>query len=650
MGVPPAMIHALRLIARLLPALALIVLAAPSAASATGVQTSWRLLDYIAVDYRGAVADGRVISDLEYREMGEFSASVRERLAALPAAPAKAGLLAGADRLRDAVARKAPPLEVERIAREVAAALLAAYPVALGPAEPPDLARGAALYADNCASCHGANGDAKTPMAIGMDPPPIAFADRERAAERSLFALYQVIDQGLEGTAMASFARLPAGDKWALAFHAGRFAYPEALAREGKRLWDSDTRLRARIPDMATLAGLTPASLARDIGSEQAAAVVAYLRANPDAVTATGGSTLILARERLRQSLAAYEAGDRGRAKELALAAYLDGFEPVEPLLRARDSALMARVEEAMAALRADIGSGSDVARVRGRVAELDRLFDETEAALAPEEGSAASTFLGAFTILLREGLEALLIVVAMLAFLRKADRGQMVRPVHYGWIAALAAGVATWWAATHIVSVSGASRELTEGFGSILAALILLFVGIWMHGKAQADEWQRYIRAKVGQALSRKSAWFLFLLSFVAVYREVFETILFFAALSAEGRTAALLGGALAGLVVLALIAVAMFRFSRRLPIGKFFAYSSALIAVLALVLAGKGVAAIQEAGLLGVTPITGAPRLPLLGFYPTVEGLAAQALTLLALLIGFGWNRREARRVAVA
>ena len=80
-----------------------------------------------------------------------------------------------------------------------------------------------------------------------------------------------------------------------------------------------------------------------------------------------------------------------------------------------------------------------------------------------------------------------------------------MVRSVHGGWIAALVAGVATWWAATNLITISGASRELTEGFGSLLAAVILLFVGIWMHGKAQADEWQRYIREKLGQALSAK-------------------------------------------------------------------------------------------------------------------------------------------------
>ena len=623
---------------------------APAAARNAEVQTTWRLLDYVAVDYREAVRDGRVVNDGEYKEMAEFTASIRQRLAALPETPSKAKLVASAAALQASVARKAAPPEIETQARGLAGQLIAAYPVPLAPRQMPDLARGDALYAENCASCHGAAGDAKTPLAVGMDPPPIAFMDRDRARERSLFALYQVIDQGLEGTAMASFGHLPEGDKWALAFSAGRFAYPARLAEQGRRIWEGDPGLRALVPDSAALMGLSESALAARVGPDKAPALIAFLRSNPSAAMPASGSTLAIARERLRQSLAAYEKGDRAAATELALSAYLDGFEPVEAVLASRNAGLMARVERAMGELRAAISGGRDPAEVRERVAVMDALFDETERALAPDQGSAASTFVGAFTILLREGLEALLIVVAMLAFLRKADRAEMVGPVHYGWIAALAAGIATWWAATHLISISGANRELTEGFGSILAAVILLFVGIWMHGKAQADEWQRYIREKVGQALSRKSAWFLFLLAFVAVYREVFETILFFTALSAEGRLAPLIGGAAAAAALLVVIAVLMFRFSARLPIGKFFTYSSALIAILAVVLAGKGVAALQEAGLIGVRPVGWAPRVEILGLYPTLEGLGVQAATLLILLAGFARNRRGAGKLAAA
>jgi high-affinity iron transporter len=493
-------------------------------------------------------------------------------------------------------------------------------------------------------------GHADTAMARQLDPHPVAFADRERAADRSPFALYQVIDQGLEGTAMTSFSNLPTEEKWALAFYVGHFAYPQALQAQGERIWDSETQLHSRIPNLDALAGLSEKALAKDIGQDKAAAVLAYLRSNPAAVTSTGASALPIAREKLQQSLAAYEAGDRDRAKDLALAAYLDGFEPVEAVLAARDGSLVARVEAAMGDLRSAIAAGKPAADVRARINSLNTLFDEAEAALAPDRATAASTFLGAFTILFREGLEALLIVVGMLAFLRKGDRRDMIRPVHAGWISALVAGGLTWVAATTLISISGASRELTEGFGSILAAVILLFVGIWMHGKAQADEWHRYIKEKVGQALSKKSAWFLFFLAFIAVYREVFETILFYAAMAAEEHVQALVAGALTGAVALAVIAVLMLKFSQRLPIGKFFAYSSALVAVLAVVLAGKGIAALQESGLVAVTSAGWVPRIPVLGIFPTVQGVTIQLVTLAILLIGFAWNSRGSRRLAAA
>ncbi|HEY6662425.1 MAG TPA: FTR1 family protein [Sphingomicrobium sp.] len=638
---------------RFLLSFALIAAFVPAPASAAGtpdVQTTWQLLDYLAVDYGGAVRDGKVISASEYAEMREFSASARDNIATLPANPAKAALVAESKQFASLIESKASPDQVAGAAHALGQHLLAAYPVPLGPRQAPNPARGDRLFQQNCASCHGATGDARTAMARQLDPPPIAFADRQRARQRSPFALYQVINQGLEGTAMQSFAQLPDADKWALAFRAGRFAYSDAEIQQGKAIWDKDTAVRAAVPDLNALSSLSENQLATQIGADRAGSVVAYLRAHPEAVGAKG-SSLGLARERLRQSLAAYRAGDRAEAKSLALSAYLDGFEPVEAALSARNATLLARVEKDMAGLRSAIDAHEPPAEVERRIANLHTLFGEVESALAPDKGSAASTFVGAATILLREGLEALLIVVAMLAFLNKSGRAEMTRPVHYGWITAIAGGVLTWWAATELITVSGATRELTEGFGSILAALVLLFVGIWMHGKAQADEWQRYIRAKLGDAVTKGSAWFLFLLAFIAVYREIFETILFYVALAAEGNIGALVAGAACGAAVLAAIAVAMLKFSRRLPISKFFAVSSALVAVLAVVLAGKGIAALQEAGLIDVSPLNGVPRLSMLGLFPTAQVVAAQLATLVVLLVGFAWNRRRsAARTAAA
>ncbi|HEX9933373.1 MAG TPA: FTR1 family protein [Allosphingosinicella sp.] len=623
---------------------------APASARQAEVQTTWRLLDYVAVDYPEAVRGGRIVNQAEYAEMTEFSASIRERIAGLPNHAAKPALAAQADGLAQAIAAKAPPERIAASARRLGRELLAAFPVPLAPRTAPDLGRAGGLYRDNCASCHGAAGAGDGPLARGMEPPPIAFTDRARASERSVFALYQVIEQGLEETPMQSFAHLPAEDRWALAFFVGQYAYPAALAAEGERLWRADASVRALLPNLEALAAITPAALARQIGPERAAAVTAYLRADPGAVTASAGGPLDIARAKLRESLDAYRSGDRASARELALSAYLEGFEPVEPMLATRNGGLLRRVEEAMGELRSAIGSGRPPAEVEARVAALNALFDETQTVIAPGEASALSSFLGGFVILAREGLEALLIVIAMIVFLQRADRREVLPFVHGGWIAALLAGVATWWAATHIITISGAGREITEGFGSLFAAVVLIFVGIWMHGKAQADEWQRYIREKLGKALSRGSAWFLFLLAFVAVYREVFETILFYAALSSQGNGLALLAGAAAAAVMLALVAWAMLKYSRRLPIAQFFNWSAILIAVLAVVLTGKGVAAIQEAGLIGVTPVPAAPSLPILGIAPTAEALGAQVAVLLILILGFGRNRRRPALPAAA
>jgi high-affinity iron transporter len=213
---------------------------------------------------------------------------------------------------------------------------------------------------------------------------------------------------------------------------------------------------------------------------------------------------------------------------------------------------------------------------------------------------------------------------------------------VHTGWIAALLAGVATWGVATYLVDLSGASREMTEGFAAIFAAVVLLCVGIWMHQKSMAGRWQQYVKEKLSAALNRKSALMLFLLSFVTVYREVFETVLFFAALWTGGNGAYLLLGMGAAILVLVILAYVMLRTSAKLPIGQFFAASSALIGILAVVLMGKGVAALQKVGIFDITPVA-VPQIDLLGIYPSMQTLVAQLLIVLVIAISVGLNIRS-------
>ena len=621
---------------------------AKAADSTAEARQAWQLLEYIAVDYPGAVSAGQVRNAGEYAEMREFAGAVRAKLAALPAAPGAADRNAAAANLESLVAARAAPQAIAQAAHALSHQLLAAYAIEAAPAQTPDVTHGGALYAQQCAGCHGAHGAADGPLAARLDPPPVAFTDHDRAARRTPLALYQVISQGLTGTAMPSFAHLSAEDRWDLAFYASDLSANDAMRAQGASAWERSSTARTAIPDLAALAQTSEQDLATRVQPAVARAILAYLRSSPAVLAASKAtpavSSLAVARERLTGAISAYQAGRPEEASRLALSSYLDGIEPIEPTLATRDPALLRDIESKMASLRSQIQHGAPAEVVAAQAGEVETVFGRIEATLNDHGQAATTVFLGSFTILVREGLEALLIVVGMLAFLRKAERRDVVRYVHAGWIGALLAGGVTWVLATHLVSISGANREVTEGLSSLFAAGVLLSVGIWMHGKSVAGRWQEYLHARMSAALTARSAAFLFMLSFVAVYREVFETILFYAAMWTPQDSTAIVAGLGAGVVVLGLVAFALLRAGMRLPIGTFFAASAMLIAVLAVVLVGKGVAALQEAGWVSQA-LLAAPRIEWLGVYPTWQSLLAQVVVAIVATGGYLWAARDTR-----
>jgi high-affinity iron transporter len=622
---------------KLLLALAtLLTFALPSLSSAAeaDVRRVWQLLDYLSVDYAGAVKDGKVLSESEFSEMKEFAHSSREKLAALEAKPEQAALVNEADALSSAIEAKSSPDTVSTLAKGLANHLLAVYPVPAAPAAVPDVKLGAKVFQAQCAACHGATGNGDGPVGLQLNPHPVAFTNTERARQRSVFALYQVVTQGIGDTPMASFAQLPENERWAVATYIGGFAHTAATQAQGEALWKSDEKLRGQVGGLDGFVKLTEADLAKSIGSDKAAEVSAYLHANPQALTTELASNFGLARQRLQESVQAYASGDAKHATELALSSYLDGVEPLEQALAARDNALKEQIETAMSSFRSLISQGASASDLKQQAAAIDALFVRSESVLGHGTSDASAAFFGSFTILLREGIEALLVVVAMIAFLRKAERPDMLRYVHVGWVGALAAGAVTWAIATFLVGISGANREVTEGLSSLFAAVVLLSVGMWMHQKSVAGRWQVYLQAKLSAALTKQSAWFMFGLSFVAVYREVFETILFYAALWGQGNNGAILAGLAVAALALVGLSFALLRYSAKLPIGKFFSFSSMLVALLALVLTGKGIAALQEAGWVGAHALS-TPRIDLLGIYPSTQTLLGQLVVLVVLAL---------------
>ncbi len=624
-------------------ALSLSAWAQPPASDVTSmVQQTWKLLDYVATDYAGAVSDGVVIDEAEYAEQQEFSATVAAHLERLPAAEGLAALREQAQGLIRVVNDKVSAEEVADRAHALGAALLVAYPVPSAPDRVPDLAQGAALYRQHCVACHGASGAGDGPAAAALDPAPIDFTDAARADLRSPLSLYQATAQGIEGTGMVGYAgALSDEDIWSLAYYVGTLAYAPQAAR-GKVAWREQAQIRAHVSSLTELSQARAGTLAAAFERETVRGVLGWLRQNPAAVQ-EAPIGLALARARLAASLAAHRAGRADEAVQLALSSYLDGVEPDEARLDTRDRVLRGRIETAMGAYRAALsGRGGDA---QTQAAAVDALLAQAQSTLEAGSASPGTAFIGAFTILLREGLEALLVVIALLAFLHKAGRPESVRYVHYGWVLALVAGGITWFVATYFITISGASREVTEGLAALFAAAVLLSVGLWMHQKSIGGRWQQYLRQQMGAALKRRSAFFLFGLAFVSVYREVFETILFYVALWTDGQHLWMFSGMAAAVAVLMAIAWIMLRTSRRLPLGTFFAASSVLIAVLAVVLTGKGVAALQEAGWISVS-LAPLPSFDGLGIHPTWETTLAQLLMAAVLIVGFACNRFQARR----
>lgn len=604
------------------------------------VPQAWQMLDYLGVDYGEAVANGEIIDDGEYSEMLDFSSQVHNYILSLPETEQKAQLEMDASMLKALVNSKASHAEVKKQAQRLADDLLLAYPIPTAPEVAPDLSLGAVLYQEHCASCHGVSGDADGVLAEGLDPEPIAFTDLERANQRSALSLYQTISQGVEGTSMAAYDQLSKSERWALAYYVGTLAYLDKV-EAGAKLWDNSDLARAQVSNLQELSHLRADQLDSVLGDEAAEQLVGYLRSYPAELdeAATG---LALARGRLQASFNAYKNGDVKGAISLALSSYLDGVEPVEPALNAKDSSLRQAIELNMGVYRTGLSKGMDVEELEPQVAKLQELLSKAEE-ITGNSYDASTVFIGAFTILVREGLEALLIVIAILTFLTKANRREAVPYVHAGWLSALVAGALTWLVARYFIDISGASRELTEGISALFAAVMLLGVGLWMHQKSVGNRWQAYLKDKIDQALSKRSIWFLFILAFISVYREVFETILFYAALWTEGLGHWLIAGMLSAVVVLAAVAWGLLKTSRQLPISTFFSASSALIAVLAVVLTGKGISALQEAGWVHVS-LAPVPTIDLLGVYSTWETLIAQLIMLAVLLMGYFYNKRSA------
>jgi len=609
-------------------------------------------LDYVSVDYPAVVNQGKVLDEDEYAEQIEIASHVLSQVKALPQNPQKAAISRQVQELNRAIQSKSPGSDVAALSRNTITLLVDSYDINISPSVLPSITRGQQLFQENCIACHGVNGMGDGMQAAQLTPRPANFHDRSRQQYRNIYSLFNTVSLGVEETAMPSFSQLSVNDRWALAFYVSQFFSTSAEVDLGKQLWSekegseqqdsgqhgANKELKDAFSGISRLTQAIPAEVEKQWGVE-GLAVLAYLRANPQILQQGMPTPVEISRNYLAASLAAYQQGDINGAYKKALAAYLEGYELIEAKLKSVAPELRLETEEEMMEFRNLIKGQAKLADLQGKHQSLLHLLDEADQKLNVSSTSTSVNFVTSFLILLREGLEAILVIAAIVAVLIKSNRRDALRYIHAGWIGALVLGFLTWYIASHFITLSGAHRELTEGIAALIAAGMLFYVGFWLHNQSQAVKWQKFVKEKISASLSAGALWGLALMAFLAVYREVFESVLFYQSLllnSDAKQQGAVFAGVFVAAGMLILLAWLIMRYSVRLPLRAFFRVNMLLMFVLAVVFAGKGVAALQEGSVFPVNPVN-FPRIELLGIYPNMESLGLQ---LILVLVAGAWG----------
>jgi high-affinity iron transporter len=621
-----------------------LLLALSSTSAVAGTDDGHRLvglLDYIGADYSAAIEDGQVINDFEYREMHTLSDDARSLAKGAETTPA--ALTQTLEELDALIAEKASPEEVGETARQARRIVVEHFDVSLSPTQAPSLERGRKLYAANCTVCHGTDGAADVPGAADMEPTPTDFTEADTRAVLSPYRAFNTVTYGVEGTPMRAFTELSAAERWDVAF------YVMSLAHGGEATATTDELPEGFSADLETLASLSNQDLREKLvtagaADDRADELVASLRVDaPAQFDAAKGRPLAVAFEHLDAGKAALDDGDFAQARKEVLSAYLDGFEPVESRLAAVDRGAVVEAEDHFMRLRDALESRKEQAAV-AEFSALRSSLDQAEQLLGDQSAQSWTAGVASAVIILREGLEIVLLIGLLLGLLRRFGVREARKYVHAGWMTAFVAGGLTWFAANELIAISGAGRELIEGVVGLLAAAVLFSVSYWFLSNIHGQKWLDFIKEKVAEKASGGHMWTLFGLAFLAVYREAFETILFYQALliEAQGSEGSVIAGMAAGAAILAVVAFVILKAGKKLPLKPFFAISGALLYALCVVLVGSGLHAFVEAGYLPVKSLP-LPTISWLGFYPEVITVVAQGLLVVAAVVWGGFVFRK-------
>lgn len=326
----------------------------------------------------------------------------------------------------------------------------------------------------------------------------------------------------------------------------------------------------------------------------------------------------------LQEGLVAFEQGDKATG-QTKLGEFIDIWVLIENEVSTRNSALYTKIESQVPLIMATGDKATSQTTLQNIIDELSVINPNT-----------AYTATDAMLILLREGLEALLIIMALLTALNasKQPKGKkwVILGVGAGLMASLAGAVALQQLFPTITS--GANREALEGVVGIFAVAMMIGVGAWLHSKSNVKAWNAYINTQMTHALSSGSFLGLFGLAFLSVFREGAETVLFYTGILPSITASDFVLGIVMALGILAVVAVILFKTSLKLPIPLLFKILTATIYLLGFKILGVSISALQLTNHLPRT-VLDFPAIPLLGIYPSVQGVAVQIVYIMVIAV---------------
>jgi len=380
--------------------------------------------------------------------------------------------------------------------------------------------------------------------------------------------------------------------------------------------------------------------------------LLALLAGALSAHAATDGATVIAEINRRGDSaIAAYDPTSRlATATELS-SLYFDVFEGagMELDLGIKAPGLKSELEMLFGVVNGKAMRGVPAAELntawlelRGKLQHAGALYD------IPEADGFIAVFIKSVLILLREGTEAMLVVGALAAYLRRAGSADRVWVLYTGAGVAIPLSLLTGWALTGALQAAGTSRAVLEGITMLLAAAVLFYVSFWLFSKSESQRWQAWIAGQIDSALSQGSLLTLGGAAFLAVYREGAETVLFYHALAtgSSGQGDAIAAGIVTAAAILLAVYLALRHLALRVPYRLFFGGTAVLLYGLAIVFMGQGIIELQASGNLGSFHLPGAPHIPWLGIAPTVQGIAAQGSILLLPALAWVWLNVHLKR----